>query len=127
MLHSLAYQEPSPFVGQRVLVVGAGNSAVQIAVELTEVARVTLANRTRVQFTPQRPLGRDVHDWITWARVDQLTLGHLRRLPSPGMSSIQVSTVPPSAGENWTSGGCSRASRPVVSCGRMVRKSGWMQ
>ncbi|GGL14237.1 NAD(P)-binding domain-containing protein [Deinococcus radiotolerans] len=83
VLHSLAYQEPAPFAGQRVLVVGAGNSAVQIAVELAGVAHVTLATRTRVQFTPQRPLGRDIHDWLTWARVDQLTLGHLRRLPSP--------------------------------------------
>ncbi|UQN09422.1 NAD(P)/FAD-dependent oxidoreductase [Deinococcus sp. QL22] len=82
VLHSLAYQEPSPFTGQRVLV-GAGNSAVQIAVELAQVARVTLAVRTPVLFAPQRILGRDIHDWITWLRVDQLTLGHIRRLPSP--------------------------------------------
>lgn len=83
ILHSLAYQEPSPFSGQRVLVVGAGNSAVQIAVELAQVARVSLAARTPVQFTPQRILGRDIHDWVTWLRVDQLTLGHIRRLPCP--------------------------------------------
>lgn len=83
VLHSLAYQEPSPFTGQRVLVVGAGNSAVQIAVELAGRARVSLTTRTPVRFTPQRPLGRDIHDWLTWARVDQLSLGRLRRLPSP--------------------------------------------
>lgn len=63
--------------------VGAANSAVQIAVELSGTARVSLAARTLVKFTPQRPFGRDVHDWITWARVDQLKLGHLSRLPSP--------------------------------------------
>jgi len=83
VLHSLAYQEPSPFAGQRVLVVGSGNSDVQIAVELADVAHVTLAARTQLHLAPQRPLGRDIHDWLTWARVDQLTLGHLRRLLSP--------------------------------------------
>ncbi|UBV44650.1 NAD(P)/FAD-dependent oxidoreductase (plasmid) [Deinococcus taeanensis] len=81
-LHSLAFQAPSPFARRRVLVVGAGNSAVQIAVELAGGARVSLVARIPVKFTPQRPLGRDIHDWLTWTRVDQLTLGHLGRLPS---------------------------------------------
>ncbi|MFI8713247.1 NAD(P)-binding domain-containing protein [Brevibacillus brevis] len=33
-LHSKDYQNPPPFQNQRIIVVGAGNSAVQIAVEL---------------------------------------------------------------------------------------------
>jgi len=82
-LHSLSYQEPAPFRDQRVIVVGAGNSAVQIAVELSDVANVTLASRAPVRLIPQRPLGRDVHDWITWLRVDQFPLGRFGRLPSP--------------------------------------------
>ncbi|UBV44543.1 NAD(P)/FAD-dependent oxidoreductase (plasmid) [Deinococcus taeanensis] len=82
-LHSLEYRQPDPFRGERVVVVGAGNSAVQIAVELARMARVTLAARTPVPFVPQRPLGRDVHDWITWLQVDQLPLGQFGRLPSP--------------------------------------------
>ncbi|UBV44582.1 NAD(P)/FAD-dependent oxidoreductase (plasmid) [Deinococcus taeanensis] len=82
-LHSLEYRNAPPFHGERVVVVGAGNSAVQIAVELAQVARVTLAVRTPVPFFPQRPLGWDVHDWITWLRVDQWPLGWLGRLPSP--------------------------------------------
>jgi putative flavoprotein involved in K+ transport len=49
ILHSADYRRPDPFVGQRVLVVGAGNSAVQIAVELAQVAQVTL--RTTVTLT----------------------------------------------------------------------------
>jgi len=83
VLHSLEYRRPEPFAGQRVVVVGAGNSAVQIAVELARVARVSLAARRPVQFVPQRPLGRDVHDWITWLRVDQFPLGIFGRVPSP--------------------------------------------
>lgn len=83
VLHALDYRRPDPFRGQRVVVVGAGNSAVQIAAELAQVARVSLAVRGRVQWVPQRPLGRDVHDWITWLGVDQWPLGVFGRLPSP--------------------------------------------
>jgi putative flavoprotein involved in K+ transport len=52
-----------------VIVVGAGNSAVQIATELATVARVTLTSRAPVKFLPQRPLGRDIHDWLAWTRI----------------------------------------------------------
>jgi putative flavoprotein involved in K+ transport len=46
--HSVAYREPSPYRGLRVLVVGAGNSATEIADELTRVAAdVQLSVRTR--------------------------------------------------------------------------------
>jgi putative flavoprotein involved in K+ transport len=72
ILHSADYRRPDPFVGQRVLVVGAGNSAVQIAVELAQVAQVTLTSRTPVRFLPQRPLGRDVHFWFRLLGVDRL-------------------------------------------------------
>lgn len=81
VLHSLQYQIPQDFQGQRVVVVGAGNSAVQIAVELAQVARVTLATRRPVRFLPQRLLGRDIHDWLSWLKLDQLPLGWLRRVP----------------------------------------------
>src|SRR5436190_906061 len=38
LLHSADYREPSPYAGKRVLVVGAGNSAAEIAVDLARVA-----------------------------------------------------------------------------------------
>ena len=41
VLHAGRYREPSALAGQRVVVVGAGNSAVQIAVELAQVAEAT--------------------------------------------------------------------------------------
>jgi putative flavoprotein involved in K+ transport len=79
VLHSSDYREPSPFAGQRVIVVGAGNSAVQIAVELAEHAQVSLATRAPVKFAPQRPLGRDVHFWSAAIGFDHLPIGHLLR------------------------------------------------
>jgi putative flavoprotein involved in K+ transport len=83
LLHAATYQTPAPFAGQRVVVVGAGNSAVQIAVELAEVARVTLASRRPVRFRPQQPLGRDIHFWMRWLGFDSLPLGRWWDLPAP--------------------------------------------
>jgi putative flavoprotein involved in K+ transport len=69
-LHSFAYRDPAPFRGQRVIVVGAGNSAVQIATELAQVAHVTLATREPLRFVNQRPYGRDIHFWWWLTRFD---------------------------------------------------------
>jgi putative flavoprotein involved in K+ transport len=63
VLHAFAYRDPAPFQGQRMVVVGAGNSAVQIATELAQVAHVTLATREPVRFVNQRPYRRDIHFW----------------------------------------------------------------
>jgi len=47
VLHSSAYREPSPYAGQRVLVVGSGNSAGDLVTELAGVAgEVIMAVRT---------------------------------------------------------------------------------
>lgn len=72
ILHAASYRHPDPFRGQRVLVVGAGNSAVQIAVELAQVAQVTLTSHRPVRFVSQRPGGRDVHFWMWLLGVDRL-------------------------------------------------------
>lgn len=61
MLHASECRGPQAFTGQRVIVVGAGNTAVQIAVELASAAGATLAGRTPVKFAPQRILGHDMH------------------------------------------------------------------
>lgn len=66
VLHSSAYRNPAGFEGKRVVVVGAANSAVQIAYELHKIAEVTLATREPVKFVPQRFLGFDFHDWLKW-------------------------------------------------------------
>ncbi|SDZ32166.1 putative flavoprotein involved in K+ transport [Amycolatopsis xylanica] len=80
VLHVTDYRDPAVFAGQRVIVVGAGNSAVQVATELAAHAEVSLASRTPVSFVPQRPLGRDVHFWFTVTGLDIAPIG--RWLPN---------------------------------------------
>ncbi len=79
VLHVVQYRSPQEFAGQHVVVVGAGNSAVQVATELAGHARVTLASRTPVSFVPQRPLGHDLHFWSTALGLDHLPVGPLLR------------------------------------------------
>jgi putative flavoprotein involved in K+ transport len=47
LLHVAECRNPARFEGRRVVVVGAGDSAAQVANELAPVARVTLATRHR--------------------------------------------------------------------------------
>ncbi|MFD5619099.1 flavin-containing monooxygenase [Streptomyces yangpuensis] len=81
VLHAADYRSPAPFAGQRVVVVGAGNSAVQIAAELAHESRTTLATRAPVTFTRQRLLGKDLHFWLTRTGLDAAPLGRLLRTP----------------------------------------------
>jgi putative flavoprotein involved in K+ transport len=74
LLHSVAYRNPNAFDGQRVVVVGAGNSAIQIATELAQVATVTLATREPVRFVNQRPYDRDIHFWWWLTGFDRFRL-----------------------------------------------------
>ena len=62
-LHSSEYRDPLDLPDGPVLVVGAGNSGAQIALELARVRKVWLAGRN-TGYVPRRLLGRDVFDWI---------------------------------------------------------------
>jgi len=54
VLHSVDYRRPDPFIGRRVLVVGAGNSAGEISVELARAgADVTVAVRSGASVVPR--------------------------------------------------------------------------
>ena len=75
VVHSSEYRAPGAFAGGRVLVVGAGNSAIQIAAELAEVARVTVASRHPIQWIKQRPLGKDLHWWLKVSGLDSAPIG----------------------------------------------------
>ena len=59
LLHSASYRNPSPYEGAEVLVVGAGNSGAEIAVDLVErgASRVLLSVRTPPQIFPRQALG----------------------------------------------------------------------
>nr|WP_244409073.1 NAD(P)-binding domain-containing protein [Stackebrandtia nassauensis] len=79
LLHVADYREPSPYKRKRVIVVGAGDSAVQVAVELAHVATVTLASHQMPTLVPQLFNGRDVHYLLT-DRFDELPPAWLARL-----------------------------------------------
>ena len=59
VVHSAEYRNPTPYVGRRVLVVGAGNSGAEIAVDLAEggAAAVSLAVRTPPSIVRRDTLG----------------------------------------------------------------------
>jgi hypothetical protein len=58
-LHSHVYRVPEPFRGKRVLVVGMGNSAVDIAADIcTVTAATTLAARSPVLIMPRMLFGK---------------------------------------------------------------------
>jgi putative flavoprotein involved in K+ transport len=83
VLHANEYRSPASVRGERVVVVGGGNSAVQIAVELARFARVTLAARSRLRWIGQRPLGRDLHWWLTRTGLDTAPLGRWLNAAQP--------------------------------------------
>lgn len=80
VLHGADYRSPLPYAGQRVVVLGAGNSAVQVGYELAPVADTTLAVRSPVQFMPQIRGGRDTHYWLDKLKLDLLPPAVLARL-----------------------------------------------
>ena len=68
-LHSAEYRNPTQLGPGRVLVVGAGNSGRQIALELAATHDVTLAVGSAPPRLPQRMLGRDLFWWLQKFRI----------------------------------------------------------
>lgn len=65
-VHSAHYRNPGQLPDGPVLVVGAGNSGLQIAEELASSSRpVHLAVGSKLAQVPQRLLGRDLFWWLT--------------------------------------------------------------
>jgi len=71
-LHSSEYVGPLELPEGQALVVGAGNSGAQIALELARFRKVALAGRNTGHL-PRRLLGRDVFDWI-WPLMTRFSL-----------------------------------------------------
>jgi cation diffusion facilitator CzcD-associated flavoprotein CzcO len=81
-LHSSAYRRPDPFRDRRVLIVGSGNSAADIAVDLSRVAGHTvLSMREPTYFVPKLIGGRpvdEVHAFCSGKLPKPLLRGALR-------------------------------------------------
>lgn len=81
-LHSHDYKTPEPFIGKDVLVVGIGNSAVDIAVDVARVANsLAISTRRSAWVLPKYLLGVPVDRWGT------VLAGRLR-LPVPVARAI---------------------------------------
>jgi putative flavoprotein involved in K+ transport len=74
VLHAADYRNGKEFDQQRLIVIGAGNSAIQIAVDAAEHARVSLATRAPITWAPQHILGKDGHWWLTHTGADNSRL-----------------------------------------------------
>ena len=90
-LHSSEYRNPFTLPDGPVLVVGAGNSGAQIALELARHRKVWLAGRNTGHL-PRRVLGRDVFDWI-WPVINRANAGtaigrRLRQKASSGGDAL---------------------------------------
>jgi putative flavoprotein involved in K+ transport len=80
LTHIADYRNPAPYAGKRVIVVGAGDSAAQVANELAPLAQVTLATRHPLRFIPQRIGGKDVHYWLRETGFDSLPAEWLNKI-----------------------------------------------
>jgi putative flavoprotein involved in K+ transport len=72
LAHVADYRNPEPYAGKRVVVVGAGDSAAQVANELAAVSTTSIATRHPIRFIPQHLGGRDIHYWLRETGFDTL-------------------------------------------------------
>lgn len=75
VLHAAEYRRPAEIGDGPVAIVGGGNSALQIALELAEERSVHVFVRQKLRFLRQRLLGRDIHFWLRASGYDTLPLG----------------------------------------------------
>ena len=109
--HSVTYSNAKPFVGKRVLVVGAGNSGAEIATDIAENGGkfVAISIRTPPTIVPRDPFGMPVQrtgillSFLPAAIADRLgrltarlTLGDLTsyKIPRPAWGPYSARRVP---------------------------------
>lgn len=85
-LHSAQYRSPDEFRGQKVLIVGAGNSAAQILAEVSRVAATQWVTQEEPVFLPDEIDGRHLFQEAT-ARY-QAAKDSEAPMPSGGLESI---------------------------------------
>lgn len=87
-LHSAHYRSPQPFAGQRVVVVGGGNSGAQILAEVSEVAETIWVTLADPVFLPD-----DVDGRVLFERASARILGDVDRAATTTLGDIVM--VPP--------------------------------
>lgn len=90
-LHSSEYRTPEEFSGERVLVVGGGNSGAQIMAEVSRVADATWVTSESPKFLPD-----DVDGRVLFERATERYRAKVEGRPSPaGVSLADIVMVPP--------------------------------
>ena len=105
-IHSHHYRTPEPFAGKRILVLGIGNSACDVAAECSHLAvRTLLAIRRGTHIVPKYLLGRP---------TDHLTLMRLGTRAPLWLQSLTMALLVRSAHGKVTKYGLPRPDRPVL-------------
>ncbi|MBO0770085.1 MAG: NAD(P)-binding domain-containing protein [Actinobacteria bacterium] len=105
-LHSRDYRAPEPFAGKRVLVVGIGNSACDIAADCCQAAaRTFLAARRGAHIVPKYLFGRP---------ADRLTLSRLGAIAPPWLQRAAAAAIVGAARGKVTSYGLPRPDHQLL-------------
>ncbi|MBO9730670.1 MAG: NAD(P)/FAD-dependent oxidoreductase [Chitinophaga sp.] len=120
LIHASQYQEPAPFTGLRVAIVGEGNSGAQILAEISQVAETVWITRKPPEFLPDDIDGKDLFDAATQQYKAQqqgkdyqpLSIGKIVMVPSVKEArerGVYENALPPfdhfyEAGLAWSSG-----------------------
>jgi putative flavoprotein involved in K+ transport len=107
--HSAFYRSPEEFSGQRVLVVGGGNSGAQILAEVSQVADATWVTQAPPGFLPDEVDGRVLFERAT-ARWKARQEGREADVPPGGLGDVVM--VPPV--REARNRGALRSVRPFV-------------
>ncbi len=119
VVHTAAYLEPAPYAGQRVLVVGSGNSAADVVVDLAGVAaEVIMAVRTPPNIIRRDMLGLSTQ--LLGIASDPLP----PQIKNPMSDLLRKATVPdlsthglPAPSGNGYSQFRSTRTVPIIDCG----------
>ena len=117
VIHSVAYRRPAGIEGRRILVVGAGNSAGEISVELSRAgATVTLAVRTGATIVPRDLLGIPIQYVSVALHPFPRTLGTAahdggRAAARAAGATAGISNVVPEGPPHWSRAGTRSAGR----------------
>ncbi|SDO00189.1 NAD(P)/FAD-dependent oxidoreductase [Geodermatophilus sp. DSM 45219] len=143
-LHSADYRSPDDVPPGRVLVVGGGNSAAQLAVELSASHDVTVASAREPRYLPERALGVSLFDWLLVsgvlnadrdrplarrirARGDAVVGRDLDRLRRQGAVRVLPQRVVSAAGDRvGLSDGSTELVASVLWCTGFAPDTGWV-
>lgn len=90
-LHTADYRNPQAIPAGAVVIVGCGQSGVQIAEELLAAGRKVFLCTSKVPRTPRRYRGRDILEWLAEIRFFDVTYDSLQDKSIAQMTQPQVS------------------------------------